>query len=78
MINILKGIVSKKSSDKTLIIIIKKLIKHKIYGKYIKRNYKIKVHDNYNLCKVNDYIEIKKSRPISKTKFWVLNRILKN
>ncbi len=75
---ILKGIVYKKSSDKTLIIIIKKLIKHKIYNKYIKRKYKIKVHDNENLCKINDYIEVKRCRPISKTKFWILNRILKN
>ncbi len=76
MNNILKGIVYKKNSNKTLVVLIKKIIKHKIYNKYIKKNYKINVHDNNNMCKINDYIEIRKCRPISKTKFWILNKIL--
>ncbi len=73
----LKGIVIKKKMFKTITVLITKVIKHKIYKKFIKRKSNIYVHDNNNLCKLNDYIEIEQCKPISKKKFWVFKKFIK-
>ncbi len=78
MRKILKGIVIKKKMFKTITVLITKVIKHKIYKKFIKKKSKIYVHDNDNLCKVNDFIEIEQCRPISKKKFWIFKKFIKS
>ncbi len=74
----LQGIVIKKKMNKTVIILVTKIIKHIIYGKFIKKKYKINVHDYKNICNLNDIIEVKKCKPISKNKFWIFSKFIKN
>ncbi len=72
-----KVIVISNKMNKTIIVKINRLVKHKIYGKYIKKSTKFFVHDEYNKCNVGDVIMIKEFRPISKKKSWILYKLLK-
>ncbi|WP_428994253.1 30S ribosomal protein S17 [Buchnera aphidicola] len=76
-IKTLKGIVVSDKMNKTCIVSIDRFIKHKIYGKFIRRNIKIKVHDEKNKCTIGDLVEISHCKPISKSKSWILLKILK-
>ncbi|MCL2311414.1 MAG: 30S ribosomal protein S17 [Firmicutes bacterium] len=58
--------------DKTVVVGVKYLIKHKLYKKIIKRTTKLKVHDEKNECKVGDYVKIMETRPLSRDKRWRL------
>lgn len=58
--------------DKSFVVKIERLIKHPIYGKFIKRTTKLSVHDENNECNPGDVVLIQQCRPISKTKSWVL------
>ena len=69
---IFKGKVIKNSTDKTIIVDIERRFMDKQYKKFIKRNKKYAVHDEENKCKVGDNVEIIESKPISKTKRFVL------
>ncbi len=75
--NIKKGIVISNKMNKTIIVLITKLVKHKVYGKYIKKKSKIYVHDEYNKCKIGDIVFIKEFRPLSKNKSWILYKKVK-
>ncbi len=76
--NIKKGIVISNKMNKTIVVLITKLIKHKIYGKYIKKRFKIYAHDKYNKCNIGDVVFIKEFRPLSKKKSWILYKKIKN
>lgn len=70
-----RTIVGKVVSDKmhkTIVVQIERKVKHETYGKYVKRFSKIKAHDEQNVCRIGDTVMIKQSRPLSKTKSWVL------
>jgi small subunit ribosomal protein S17 len=75
-IRTLKGRVISNKMQKSAVVAIERFIKHVIYGKFIKRTTKLHIHDEKNECTVGDLIEIRESRPISKTKSWVLVRII--
>jgi len=62
--------------EKTVVALLVRQVKHKRYGKYIKRHTKVYVHDEANQCKVGDTIEIAQCRPVSKLKTWQLVKIL--
>ncbi len=70
--NIKKGIVISNKMNKTVVVLINRLLKHKIYVKYIKKSSKIFVHDEYNKCNLGDIVLIKEFRPLSKKKSWIL------
>lgn len=70
------GTVSSDKMDKTITVLVERLIKHPIYGKYIKRSTKFHAHDENNICKVGDLVEIKQSRPMSKLKSWELVKVI--
>ena len=73
------GIVGKVVSnkmDKTIVVKIERKVKHPLYGKYIRRSSKMYAHDNENSCNIGDVVLIKQSRPLSKTKHWVLVKVL--
>ncbi|AZP36213.1 30S ribosomal protein S17 [Candidatus Annandia adelgestsuga] len=74
--NIFYGSVIKKKMEKSATVVIKKKIKHLLYGKFITRIIKIHIHDENNKCKVGDWVKIKLCKPISKTKSWNLIKIL--
>ena len=69
---ILKGKVIKNKSEKTIIVDVESTYMHKKYKKILRKNKKFAVHDEENVSKVGDVVQIIESRPISKTKKFVL------
>lgn len=67
-------VVSDKS-DKTIVVLVERKVKHPIYGKYVKRSTKLHAHDENNDANVGDLVTIVESRPYSKSKTWNLVRI---
>ena len=72
------GIVESDGRDKTRKVAIKFSVKHPKYGKYMRRRTVLHVHDEKNVSKVGDRVEIAECRPISKTKSWVLLQVLES
>ena len=66
----LTGRVVSDKMDKTVSVAIERLIKHPVYGKYIRHTTKVLAHDASNECKAGDRVAISECRPISKNKFW--------
>ena len=64
------GRVISNKMDKTVSVSIERLIKHPIYGKYIRRTTKVLAHDENNECKSGDRVTISECRPVSKHKAW--------
>ena len=69
------GIVVSDKMDKTVVVSIENRVTHKRYGKIISKTKRYKVHDEMNECSIGDYILIKETRPLSKTKRWALKEI---
>lgn len=70
------GVVESDARDKTRKVAISFSIKHPKYGKYMQKRTVLQVHDEKNESKNGDRVEIAECRPISKTKSWVLMRVL--
>ena len=71
------GFVESAKRDKTINVVMEYRIKHPKYGKYIRRRTKLHAHDEQNLAKIGDQVEIMECRPISKTKHWRLVRVVR-
>jgi len=71
------GIVVSNKMDKTIVVVVERLIKHPLYKKYIKRRSRFKAHDEKNECSIGDTVQITESRPLSKTKRWRMSNIVK-
>ena len=56
--------------EKTVVVSIERLVKHEVYGRYVRRRAKFKVHDENNECRVGDTIRFMETRPLSKDKRW--------
>ena len=69
---ILQGVVVSDKMDKSVVVRVERRVMHPVYKKYIKRSTKYTAHDEKNLCKVGDVVQIMESRPLSKTKSWVV------
>ena len=72
----LQGVVTSNAGDKSATIMIERKIKHPVYGKFIKRSTKIRLHDETNECNKGDVILIEECRPMSKTKSWKLVKVV--
>ena len=70
------GRVVSDKMDKTVSVAIERLIKHRVYGKYIRRTSKVMAHDAANECKLGDRVAISECRPISKNKSWSVVNII--
>lgn len=70
------GIVQSDARDKTRKVVIAYSSRHPKYGKYIKRRSVLQVHDESNESHKGDRVEVAECRPISKTKSWVLTRVV--
>lgn len=70
------GRVVSNAMDKTVVVSIERHTKHSLYGKYIKRSTRLKVHDADNVCNVGDWVEIVECRPVSRNKSWSLSRVV--
>ena len=66
------GRVVSDKMDKTVSVAIERMIKHPVYGKYIRRTSKVLAHDAENACKEGDRVAISEVRPISKNKSWAV------
>ena len=71
------GVVISNKMDKTVIIVMERIVKHPLYKKYIKRRSKFAAHDKNNECQIGDTVLIIECRPLSKTKRWQVLEILK-
>lgn len=70
------GIVISNKMNKTVIVMVERIVKHKMYHKYVRRQTKFAAHDEDNKCKTGDKVRITESRPISKTKKWRISEII--
>ena len=70
------GVVVSDKMDKTVVVLVNRLVRHPIYHKYIRRRAKFMAHDERNAAKMGDTVEIIASRPMSKLKRWRLAKIL--
>ncbi len=66
------GRVVSDKMDKTVSVAVERLIKHPVYGKYIRRTTKVLAHDANNECKTGDRVAISECRPMSKSKSWAV------
>jgi small subunit ribosomal protein S17 len=74
-----RTLVGKVVSDKrakTITVLVERRTKHELYGKIVARTSKYHAHDENNECKSGDVVEISECRPISKTKAWVVTRLI--
>ncbi len=70
------GRVVSDKMDKSITVAIERRVKHPLYGKFITKTTKLHVHDEENTSRTGDRVEIRESRPISKTKSWTLVRVV--
>lgn len=70
------GRVVSNKMDKTITVLVERRVKHALYGKYITRSTKLHAHDEKNECNEGDVVAISESRPLSKTKTWMLQEIV--
>ena len=70
------GKVLSNKMDKTIVVAIENHVKHPLYGKIVKKTYKLKAHDEENACRVGDTVKVMETRPLSKDKRWRLVEIV--
>ena len=66
------GKVISDKMDKTIVVAVQDNVKHPLYGKIVKKTYKLKAHDENNESKVGDRVKVMETRPLSKDKRWRL------
>ncbi|KYG61968.1 30S ribosomal protein S17 [Bdellovibrio bacteriovorus] len=70
------GEVISDKMDKTISVLIYRMVKHPKYGKYVKKTSVFKAHDEKNQAKTGDIVKIRETRPLSKTKRWTLAEVV--
>jgi len=70
------GVVVSDKMDKTVVVAVERLVRHPLYKKFIKRTSKFKAHDEENRCSEGDKVKIMETRPLSKTKRWLVVEIV--
>lgn len=71
----LSGNVVSNKMNKTITVLVERVVKHPLYGKYMRKSSKVYAHDPDNACQEGDVVTIEESRPISKMKSWKLRSI---
>jgi len=71
-----EGLVVSDKMDKTVVVMVEDRVKHPLYGKVMRRNTKLKAHDEQNSCGIGDRVQIMETRPLSATKRWRVVEIL--
>ncbi|NLX76964.1 MAG: 30S ribosomal protein S17 [Clostridiaceae bacterium] len=70
------GKVVSDKMDKTIVVAVVDNVRHPLYKKIVKRTYKLKAHDEENICRVGDTVRVMETRPLSKEKRWRLVEIV--
>ena len=73
---VMTGTVVSNKMDKTIVVAVETSFKHPIYGKIVKRTYKLKAHDEENQCQIGDKVKVMETRPLSKDKRWRLVEVV--
>jgi small subunit ribosomal protein S17 len=71
-----QGSVISNKMDKSVVVLVERKIRHKLYGKYIRRQVKYMAHDASNECNIGDTVLIEECRPLSKNKRWLVRSII--
>ncbi len=71
----LSGRVVSDKMDKTVTVLVERKVKHPLIGKVIVKSNKFHAHDETNACKEGDLVTITETRPLSKTKTWVVSKV---
>ena len=70
------GKVVSNKMQKTIVVAVQDHVRHPLYGKIVKRTYKLKAHDENNDCNIGDTVKVMETRPLSKDKRWRLVEII--
>ena len=70
------GTVVSDKMQKTIVVMVERTVKHPKYGKIMKRRTKLHAHDENQVCKIGNMVKIQETRPLSKTKCWVLLEVI--
>ena len=70
------GVVVSNKMDKTIVIAVKRKVKHPIYHKFVNKTSKFYAHDETNSCNIGDTVKVAETRPLSKSKNWRLVEII--
>ena len=73
---VLIGTVTSNKMDKTIVVSVETSVKYPMYGKIVKRTYKLKAHDENNVCQIGDKVKVMETRPLSKDKRWRLVEVM--
>ena len=76
VVRTLTGRVVSDKMDKTITVLVERKVKHPLYGKIIRRSNKFHAHDETNSYQAGDLVIIQESRPLSKTKTWVVTTLV--
>ena len=69
------GVVVSNKMDKTIVVAVKRKVKHPMYGKFVNKTTKFYAQDDNNECNIGDTVRIMETRPLSKSKCWRLVEI---
>ena len=72
----LTGKVLSSKMDKTITVVVERVVKHPTYGKYVRRTTKLLAHDEQNECGEGDTVMIEECRPLSRNKSWRLLKVV--
>ena len=75
--HVVEGRVLSDKMDKTITVLVERSVKHPLYKKYIRRSSRLHVHDEDNESRTGDWVAISQCRPLSKTKSWRLDHIVR-
>jgi small subunit ribosomal protein S17 len=67
---VLEGVVVSDKMQKTIVVRVERRVMDPVYGKYVRRSKKYSAHDEANVYKIGDLVQIRECRPISKSKRW--------
>ncbi|CAK8720503.1 Small ribosomal subunit protein uS17 [Candidatus Electronema halotolerans] len=70
------GFVKSNRMDRTVVVTVERKVRHKLYGKYIRRRVNYMAHDAANECNIGDTVLIEECRPLSKRKRWFVRSIV--
>ncbi len=70
------GTVVSNKMQKTIVVAVKRKVKHPMYGKFVNKTTKFACEDDQNACNIGDTVKIMETRPLSKTKRWRLTEII--
>ncbi len=73
---VMVGTVKSNKMDKTVVVAVETNVSHGVYGKTVKKTYKLKAHDEENVCQIGDKVKVMETRPLSKDKRWRVVEVL--